>query len=209
MKRVFCVMLALMCAAALLAGCGQSQKAQSSDAPLSVEAPDLSALKTVGDIENMENADILQSAAYEDAYILVFTVGATPYRAFAAMTPEVFEAVMNLDYADEGWAEREKELLRPLEILRIENLDEQIPPQEELDRLKGKTGQELLDEGWTFSGCNLETMEYWLDYGLFEYVVVFEGEAEITDGTDGEELMKKLTVKSVSYSGIGDATNPA
>ena len=90
----------------------------------------------------------------------------------------------------------------------MENLSNEIIPQEELDKLVGKTGEELFNDGWTDgSGYNLEDMEFWLNKGAFEYTVVFDGKVENYDEFDTEEGVKAFTVKSVKFNGLGDATN--
>jgi hypothetical protein len=101
--------------------------------------------------------------------------------------------------------------LGPIVINRIENLSEQIPPQTELDKLIGKTGKELLDDGWMTSGCyDLEDMVFNMDKGMFSYNVSFESNGVKPDNTDDfidREAIQPLIVKSISYAGIGFATD--
>ena len=79
--------------------------------------------------------------------------------------------------------------------------------QEELDKLVGKTGQELLDTGWSDGyGYNLEEMEFWLDYGPFSYAVVFddpvpESEYETFDTETG---IKDRHVVSAKFFMLGN-----
>ena len=95
-----------------------------------------------------------------------------------------------------------------MEIDKLENLSDTVIPQEELDKLVGKTGEELINDGWNAGmGYNLETMEFYLNKGAFEYTVVFDGKLENSDDFDEEEAIKPLVVKSVTLNGIGDATN--
>ena len=92
---------------------------------------------------------------------------------------------------------------------KLENLSEQILTQDQLDQLKGKTGQELLRDGWTCSGSfNLESKEFFLNYGPFLYSVTFDGEIteKNAEDFDDEAGIRELTVKSVQFSELGDAT---
>ena len=189
MKKIS-LFLALVLALSLLAGCGQSGGESASDTPeAAAGTSDIDSLKTIGDVLALEGAEFRQSAAYDNVFIYVFDLDGTIYRVFAPMSDDVFTAIMDL------------------EIDRCENLSEQIPPQEELDKLVGKTGADLLDDGWSCSGYMLDTMEFWMDYGLFEYKVAFDGSLEMSDDFDEYEAIRPLTVKSVEYSDLGNATN--
>ena len=84
-----------------------------------------------------------------------------------------------------------------------------IPPQEELDKYVGKTGQDLLDDGWTEGyGYNLDDMVFWLYKGPFAYDVVFESDQkyENTDDFDVWKTIAPLKIKSVTYKGLGNAS---
>ena len=206
MKKIS-LFLALVLALSLLAGCGQSGGESASDTPeAAAGTSDIDSLKTIGDVLALEGAEFRQSAAYDNVFIYVFDLDGTIYRVFAPMSDDVFTAIMDLEY-DEDHDAKFNELVSPLEIDRCENLSEQIPPQEELDKLVGKTGADLLDDGWSCSGYMLDTMEFWMDYGMFEYTVAFDGSLEMSDDFDEYEAIRPLTVKSVVYSDLGNATN--
>ena len=79
------------------------------------------------------------------------------------------------------------------------------PSQEELDKLVGKTVQDLFDEGWTCWGWNLGDHILWMYGGPFSYTVEFTGELNDTEYFDESEA-GSMTVKSVTYDGLGDAT---
>ena len=122
------------------------------------------------------------------------------------MTPEVYAALDALDFLGDDYEEKAKEILAPLEIFSVTNLSEGIPTKDELKALVGKTGQALLDDGWTVWGWDLETLEYRMYHDVYTFTVLFEGDAEVTEDTDGEEILPQLVVKSVKYDGIGRAT---
>ena len=94
-----------------------------------------------------------------------------------------------------------------MKIAKIENLSDAVPTQEELDKLVGKTGEELLEDNWYSSGYDLDSMEFTMGHGLFLYTVTFEGKVEVTDDFDENEAIKPLKVKSVVYYDLGDTTN--
>lgn len=187
-----------------LAGCGGSGSDDSgSGEPVSVDS-----LKTIGDIIATESDDI-QSAVYDDFVLYAFKLGDKYYRARAAISPDQAKAYFDIDYSDDDYEEQQNKILAPLAIEEIEDLSDQILSQEELDALAGKTGQELQDAGWTFSGHDLEEMVFWMNYGPFVYNVYFDGEVAEADydSFDDDEDTKTLVVKSAEFSTLGDATS--
>ena len=93
-------------------------------------------------------------------------------------------------------------------MISLENLTEAIPKQEELDKLVGKTGEDLIKDGWTEGGgWNYQDMIVYMNHGVFSFEVEFEGKLDNPETADFESI-KPLVVKSVKYTGIGDAANP-
>ena len=78
-----------------------------------------------------------------------------------------------------------------------------------MDAYVGKTGREMQDAGWIYTGHDLENMEFWLQYGPFVYTVVFDGKVDEKDWDtfEDESGAKDMKVKSVEFNSIGDATN--
>ncbi|MBO4854458.1 MAG: hypothetical protein J5482_04915 [Oscillospiraceae bacterium] len=201
MKKVVSVVLALLMASVMLAGCANAGGAGS--------AASVDSCKTIGELRAFES-DTEQSAFYEDVYVYVFEQGDTYYRATAMLSAETSAALWDLDFSDEDYDAKYDELVNPLAIDKLEELNSQILSQDEMDAFVGKTGQELLDAGWTTGyGYNLDSMEFWMNYGPFTYAVVFDGEIaeEDVEDFDDEEGIKDFTVKSVSFMSLGDATN--
>jgi hypothetical protein len=124
------------------------------------------------------------------------------------MTKEQMDAFDEIDFAADDAAEQQDALISTFEITDREKLDDQMLSQEDLDALVGKTGQELLDDGWTPGyGYNLENNEFWLYYGPFCYTVYFDGEFEEDDEIyDDTEYFKDHTVTSAEFNSLGDIT---
>jgi hypothetical protein len=204
MKKVLSLILVLMMSVLALTACGGS----GSDESGSDDAVSVDSLKTIGDIIALDSDDE-QYVVYEDKVIYAFRLGETYYRANAAISAEASKAYSDIDFSDEDYEEQQKELLSLLEITEIEDLSDQMLTQEQMDALVGKTGQELQDEGWLFSGHDLENMEFWMNYGPFLYTVVFDGSVDEADydSFEDESGTKDLTVKSVSLDALGDATS--
>lgn len=204
MKKTIAMLLISLMAMSLLTGCGAGGSS-SPAAASGAEAADTLPFQTVGDVLSYE--ENRQYAYDETSFVYAFELDGTCYRAVAELTPEVSKALNELDILDESHDEKMAELVSPLEISRLDNLTEQMPSQEELDALVGKTGQELLDNGWTSGGYNLDEGEFWLNKGAYAYTVTFNETVEQTEDFDEYEAIAPLTVKSVTCTGIGDATN--
>ena len=170
----------------------------------------LESLETIGDAFALEgkDEDIMQRATFDDKYIYVFAIDGVPYRVIADLPSDVSEKLFALEF-DEDYEKNEMELVSDLEITSAENLNDQILPQDELDALVGKTGQELFDDGWrSGSFYNTETMEISLEYGPFSYSMHFDGEVppEEAEDFDVYEGLADKKVLDAAFEGLGDAT---
>lgn len=217
MKKVISILLAIVLSVTMLAACGNSGSGggsgsgsgSASGAESAVdEATVIESLTTLGDAIALESGET-QTAVYDGKAIYAFKLGDTYYRARASISPEDEQAYMDIDYMDDDYEEQQKKILSSLVIDQIDNLSLQMLSQEEFDALVGKTGQDLQDAGWTYSGHDLETMEFWMNYGTFVYTVTFDGEVPEAEYEtfDDEEDTKNMVVKSVKFNGLGDATN--
>ena len=164
----------------------------------------LADLKTVGDL--YANVAELGSLMMEDKMVYGFELGGGYYRAIAEMTPDIFQAAMDLDMFDENYEEKQHELLAPLAVVRIEDLNKAALTKDEMDALAGKTVSELLADGWFFNGYNFEDMEFTADHDVSSYKLILEGEAPAKEDYSDEDL-GPMTVVSVSYIGYSDLTN--
>lgn len=216
MKNTIALLLSLALILGLTA-CGGSAASSASAVPEAENAESVSAAQETQAPEAAENAEFHTMAdvfAYDsdnyasggDYYIYVFEKDGIIYRATAKFPPDVSEKVAAIDIFDEQYDAKVREAVAPLKIEKLDNLTEMIPPQEELDALVGKTGQDLLDDGWTIWSYQLDIMEFGLHHGPFAFTVVFNGELEMTDDFDEYAAIAPLTIKSVTYDGIGDGT---
>lgn len=206
MKRISSLIAAACMLLLVLTACGQ-QPANESTASVSF---DPAQVKTMADVFPFKEDNEYQDSATETQYIFVFKADDVYYRAIADMPEGLIDEIIDIEYDDDHDAAVEK-LLAPLEVVSLTNLSEQIPPQEELDKLVGRTGQELFDDGWTYWSYDLVEMTAGLYSGLFAYDVVFDYDGEPMENSDDfdfYEEFKDLTVKSVTFSGLGEATSP-
>ncbi len=205
MKKVFAAAMSVL----LLAGCGTGSApaapASETSQPAAASA-DVTSFKTIGDIF-AANPEERERGNTEDTYFIVFDLGGTLYRAYADLPKDVFDQLMALEFDDAEYEEKHRAIAAPLEIRQLDNLTEMIPPQEELDKWIGKTGQDLIDDGWTEGfGYNLADMDFYLNKGPFSYVVRFEKDKEYVNSDDFDvfKTIAPLTITSVTYDGIGN-----
>ena len=212
MKKGIVLIVTLIMVLCTMAACGQSSSGGSGSGSAETAAAfDPAQFKTLADVFAYVGENSLQEGYTETHYVTVFAVDDVNYRVIADIPEDVSKEIWAIDFEDEDRDQKVTDLLSPLEVKVCENLSEQIPSQEELDKYVGKTGQELFDEGWSdYSYYNLEDMDAGLNFGPFTYTVKFEYDGEPmvnTDDFDFFEEFKDLKVSSVVYEGLGDATN--
>ena len=166
----------------------------------------LDSLVTIGDVQS-SGIELLGNGYDSEHYVCALELDGICYRFVADIPQDVSSAIWDMDFSDPDHDKKVDALLAPLEFVQIENLTETIPSQEELDAWIGKTGRDLLDDGWYISGYNLDEAEFWMNHGPYQMLVTFNEELEVGTVIDEEGLISPLTIKSVVYEGLGDVTN--
>lgn len=208
MKKTLSIILVIMIAVAMLAGCGGSGGSEDpgSDGSGANGSPD--ALKTFGDIKAQNPVEYQETMFPEDnMLIFAFNLNGVYYRASSKLTQEMTDALWNLDYGDPDYDAKYLELLNSVKIDKLEDLTGEILSEDELAAIAGKTGQELLDEGWTVDGTYyLDEMAFWMNYGPFVYSVFFDADASsINNETfDPEEGIKGWTATGGRFEMLGN-----
>ena len=207
MKKGFVCVLSLLIALSLFAACGK--KGSNDPTPTNnIPASDTLSVKTIGEALALKGEGEFPSATLGKAYVVVFEKDGVYWRVIAELTPEQHDEIFALDILDENHDEKEKELVSPLTVTKIENLNEKKLSDDDMTALVGKTGAELFDSGWTTGmGYDLESMEFYLEYAPFMYTVTFEKQEQLenTDDFDEEAAVASLKVVSVSFSGLGNS----
>jgi len=155
--------------------------------------------------EDVELIAVFMIAGTDEAYVDLDSVETLGDLLVPA---DVSEALFDLDWEDPNRDEKERELISPLKVVSIDNLTESIPSQEELDKLVGKTGAELFDDGWYNSGWSLYDMEnptFYMSKGPYSYNMVMIGDIADPENFE-EEDVGLLVVKSVTFDSISDPT---
>lgn len=167
-------------------------------------AVDLTQWKTLGDIWEYE---FWGSVVEEGTYIRVFKADDGYYRVETDVPQDVTEKLDAIDFFDKARDEKEKALMKDLPVKTVINLSEVLLSQSDLDALTGKTGQELLDMGFVPQGSNgisTQAQLSWatLEKGPFVYEVTFQEYVDVDDDPNVAAVIRPLTVKSVTFSGV-------
>ena len=200
-KQLFALLLAAVCLCAVLAACGNR------NTPTTPVADSLN-VTTIGEAMEIAEEDTVQFSTYENAFVYVFGKDGTYWRLTADLTDEQSEALWALDVFDEEYDAKQKELVAPLAVTKCENLNEMKLTDEELNALVGKTGEDLLNDGWTSGmGYNLDDMAFVMEKAPFAYTVTFEAKEKLenTDDFDEQEAIRPLKVVSVKFDGLGNS----
>lgn len=198
MKKVLFCMLALAMAMVMLTACGGDDDGEKK------EGFDLDSLKTLGDAFDLDGDDDEFASDYSQ-FVYVFENDDVTYRVYADLSKDVAKKYEKLDAADEDYEDKVKELVAPMEITKRENLSDGIPTQEELDKYVGKTGKELMDDGWTVSGWDNDDKEFMVNHGPYEIKATVEGDVKGSDDMDTDAEFSKQKIKSLKYSDISNA----
>ncbi|MBQ9228710.1 MAG: hypothetical protein IJ168_07765 [Eubacterium sp.] len=209
MKKLSKMTIALMLVAAIVMSFAACAK-KGDSAQGSAVSGDILSAQTLGDIISNDGVEEQQTSYSGTKYVYVFTLDGKNYRAIADCDEATGNAIFDIDYSDSDYEQQIADLISPLAVETCELLDDYILPQEELDQLVGKTGEDLLNDGWRIGmSYNTADLEFELEKDCWAYTVTFDGDPmENTDDFDAEEAIKTLTVKSVTFADyLGDATN--
>ena len=199
-KKWIALLLAAVCVCTLLAACGN--KTGPTD-----PTDGLANVKTIGDALDLNDKSEEQYALADNTYVYVFRQGETYWRLSAELTQEQSEALWALEYDDPDYDTKYNELVAPLAVTKCENLNELKLSGDEMQALVGKTGADLLADGFiTGMGYDLDTMTFFMERPPFAYSVLFESDEtlENTDDFDETEAIRPLKVKSVVFDGLGN-----
>ena len=187
-------LLILLCAVLLLCGCAEQTAVQPET------AADSEPIATLGSVLG-EGAEIYSSAYNEDRYVCVFGKDGAMLRAVARLTPEAYQALRD--------GSESAELLAAMETESVEDLTAAMPRQAELDRLVGKTGGELLDDGWEIVGHTIyndfmSSTVFYLVKGFYSYTVRFDEAVNVDENFSEADAMRPLTIASVTCDGVSE-----
>lgn len=208
MKKILLCVLTMALAIFVLTACGGNSDDSSDDQKEEKTGINLEELKTLGDAFDLETEDDQFESDYK-TFVYVFEKDDVAYRVRAELTKDVAKKYEKLDAADQDYSDKVKEVVAPMEITKRENLTEMIPSQEELDKYVGKTGKDMINDGWEASGFETDGDEsrFTVGKGPFNFTVVVDAKVKEKEEFDTEKEFSPLKIKSVKYLGLGNATS--
>ena len=172
---------------------------------------DLSSINTLGDFFDLDLED--GSWSYnENYYVVLFENGNNTYRIAAKLSDDIYLELENIDFSEGDVDEQIERILYDVVVYAIEDMTKYIPTEEELNQYVGKTGKELLDDGFSTSGymTAFGTQKFFMSKGIYDLDVYFNENVDIDPETfDTEEGIKNLTVKKVEFTGFSSYAGDA
>ena len=212
---VLAIVLSLVCA--MLSACGGQPQQSGSSAAASASSSgqssvaaasvDVAGWKTLGDVLSVATGN--PAAGFDGTtYVAVFEVGDSFVRVLAKMDAAKGEKVFELDSSADDRFKQLADLIGDVEIESAEDITTDRIGQPDLDAYVGKTGQNLIDDGFTFADYYMyggDETGAMMDKGYFSYGVVFD--MQVSESRIGDEgaAIKDATVKSISYMSIANA----
>lgn len=138
----------------------------------------------------------------ENGFIALFEQDGVTYRVEAASNAAAFQQILDLEFSDPDYDAKARAVFGPLTVTDIENLTAGLPSAAELAAYVGKTGQDLIDAGFTLgNGYFDDETVYYLYNGYYQFRVVFNETVEYREDMDEYATLLPLTVKSVTFEG--------
>lgn len=207
----------MMLALGLLSACGGQQASSGSGSAADTPAAstvDASSWKTLGDALAAKTDDV--SSGWDDEYYIVaFKSGDSLFRVVAKSEEGIQDKTSELDFLADDYNDKLLEVIGGLEIVSVEDLTAEVPTQEQLDAMVGKTGQELLDDGWAFESYYMtggDETAATFTRGYVACNVTFDAkvDTEKADSDVNGDSLKDAKVTLAENAGVsGDATDPA
>ena len=134
-------------------------------------------------------------------FAALFTLDGVVYRVEAESSEEVFDRVTAIDYSDPDYDDKVKAIFSSLKVTEVLNLTAGVPTEAELAAYVGKTGRELLDDGFElgFGDFDLEETTYFLYKDYYQFRFTFNEKIEYSDNIDDYATLLNLTVKTAAF----------
>ena len=156
----------------------------------------------------------MSSSVWDDNhYVEVFDGGEQTFRVVAKMDADTYKKTNELDASMEDYEEQFAEAVAGLELESAEDLTGDKLSQEEIDALIGKTGQDLLDAGFTFESYYMyggDETGVTMAKGYLAYNVTFDVNVPEDKTEDEGASIKDATITEIEFAGGSEsAVDPA
>ncbi len=201
--------LCLALSFALLVACsGQSGVGETNASTTASQtvAIDVSSWKTLGDALAAQT-DPLSSGWDEHHYVSVFRAGDAIVRVVGELDSDSYAKIGAVDWSKEDADAQLVEAASAVPLVSAEDLTSELVSQDELDKLVGKKGRDLVDGGWTFQSYYMtggdQTGAYFCK-GDLAYMITLD--ATVSDDADDEgAAVMDVPVVAAEFGGAADA----
>ena len=218
MKRLATLALALALATLPLTACGGASGSDagtdSADSPAASEAApiDTSSWTTLGEALAIadDESDGISYSYNEDYFVCVFESNGSRVRTVSEMDPSIEGKFDDLDYDAKDYTKQFAGIVGNLKLKSAEDITADVMSQDELDALVGKTGQELVDDGFVFESYNFYGGEQTgadMGRGYYSYDITFD--TQISEDQTEDEGASIMGAKVTAIEGFGNLSSAA
>ena len=221
MKKLITLALTLAISCLMLSACGSQQPASSNSAasgqPSSSAAASQSAVpEATVNIENMKTlADVLavttqhpSNSFNESTYVGIFVAGDTYLRVVLDIDAALSNKLNSLSFMSDNYLARLGDAAGNIKIKSIEDITSGKLSDDAMAAYVGKTYQDLINDGFTFSDYYLyggEDTGASMDKGYFSYGVMFDAETSEDHVDDGGASIKDAKITFFEFQGMSTA----
>lgn len=211
-KSALVAALVLALSATPLVACGSKPSTDNGDAGSSVPttasaAVDTSSWKTLSDALATQT-ESMSSSWDTKHYVTVFKAGDSYVRVVAELTDEESKKMEAVDWSQDDVSKQIEKAAGTAKIVTAEDITAEILDQNTLNTLIGKTGKELVDDGWVFESYFMyggEQTGATMSKGNFGYNVTFDVTTPDSATEDGGASIMDAPVIEVGFSGASNA----
>ena len=196
--------------AAPLAACGGKQAASdngSTPAATQTAAADPSSWKTLG--EALATQTESMAASWNDtSYVTVFKSGDHIYRVVAQLDADTNKKIEAVDWSKDDVSKQIEQAAGGAAITTAQDITEEKLSDADLANLNGKTGKQLVDEGWVFESYFMyggEQTGATYGKGNLSYAITFDVTVPESSTEDGGASLTDAQVASAEFSGASQA----
>jgi len=212
-KALFALMSALLTAvlAIPLASCGSKPAADGAATPEGTAtqpaAVDTSSWKTLSDALATQT-ESMASSWDSKHYVTVFKAGDSYVRVVVELTDEESKKMEAVDWSQDNVGDQIAKAAGSAKIVTAEDITAEILDQNALNNLVGKTGKDLIADGWVFESYFMyggEQTGATMSKGNFGYNITFDVTTPESATEDGGASIMDATVIEAGFSGASNA----
>ena len=167
---------------------------------------------TLGDAMKADTKNAMMNYT-DDRFVYAFEYEGKTMRVIAEITKEIHDQLDAIPLNDNDRDEKILKIVSDLKIIQTDDFSSVIPTAEDLEALKGKKGQELLDQGYVVQGIGVDEegqISFVIDNGLCQLNVMTEEAEELPEHPDEAAIFGNSTIKSAEFVTMTwDITDPS